>query len=31
VEIKVIDPGTTQRFERVLSGRVKSWEIASDK
>jgi len=31
VEIKELEPGATQRFERAITGRVKSWEIASDK
>ena len=31
VEIKEVAPGGTQLFQRVLGGRVKSWEIASDK
>jgi len=31
IDVPELEGGATQRFERVLSGRVKSWEIASDK
>jgi hypothetical protein len=31
IAVKALEPGAEQRFERVLGGRMRSWEIASDK